>query len=108
MKTKIKIRRFTPAAANELQIDADRFPRRLTELLGVFEHNLWLNSVESITFSRSKSKEHWHVRIVLNEKLPPMDRIALQAIFGSDPMRELMNWMRVRNNAPHPILFLED
>jgi hypothetical protein len=105
--SKCKIRRYTPAAPNELQIDADRWPWQLMESLGTLTFKEWI-TVKEMRMTPSKDSGHYHIRILLSDRLPLMDRVALQAILGSDPKRELMNWMRVRNGAPHPILFLED
>lgn len=32
--------------------------------------------------------------VILREKLEPMALVAMQAILGSDPMREALNWVR--------------
>lgn len=50
---------------------------------------------------------HWHVTITLKHELPVMERILLQCALGSDPVRELLNWARVRKDDPVPILFIE-
>ena len=105
--SKKKTRRFTPALPNELQIDADRWPRRLTEIL---DHMVRVDFTElrEVHITPSKTAGHWHVRVLLKVNLAATERVTLQAILGSDPHRELLNLCRVRNGAPHPILFLED
>lgn len=107
---------FIPARADELQIDLDRprarIPKRLLRL--VSEHI----QIRSISYSRSKSG-NTHVTI----KIAPIDlikgfsndedcflnvqRLFLQAVLGSDPVRELLSWGRARNGCPHPTLFFE-
>ena len=41
-----------------------------------------------------KSKRGWHIVAVFPEKYKPMELVAIQAICGSDPMREALNWVR--------------
>lgn len=56
------------------------------------------------------SKEGWpHAHIVLDTErdLTPIERIALQAILGSDPKREFLSFNRIENDDPHPTLFFE-
>lgn len=44
-----------------------------------------------------------HVVLTLYRKLSPQARIALQAVLGSDPIRELLNLVRVENGCRDPI-----
>lgn len=44
-----------------------------------------------------------HVMLTLNRDLELLDRIAIQSILGSDPMRELCNLRRARRSAEDPI-----
>jgi hypothetical protein len=45
----------------------------------------------------SKTRRGWHVAALSMEKFKPIELVALQAIFGSDPMREAMDFYRARN-----------
>lgn len=44
-----------------------------------------------------------HIVLTLTRELSPEARIALQAILGSDPVRELLNLARVENERQDPI-----
>lgn len=44
-----------------------------------------------------RTRRGWHVIIRLTEKLEPIELVCLQAIYESDPMREALNYMRVKN-----------
>lgn len=43
-----------------------------------------------------------HVILRVSEPLSDLERIALQAILGSDPQREALGWMRIRQGIPYP------
>jgi hypothetical protein len=61
---------------------------------------------QSITPSRTKI-EGRHITLTFAESLTPIERIAFQAILGSDRTREALSLERVYNNDPTPTLFLE-
>lgn len=44
-----------------------------------------------------------HVVLTLLQDLTPQARIALQAVLGSDPIRELLSLVRVENDCQDPI-----
>ena len=44
-----------------------------------------------------KTKKGYHVYLTSNEKLTDLETIIIQSCFGSDWMRELLNFRRVRN-----------
>lgn len=120
---------FRPAAPDELQIDLDRprarIPARLLRL--VAEH--W--PIWSVRYSRSKSgNTHVTIKLLMvkrkcplepenwkgperyctcQDDKPPdvMEKLFLQAVLGSDPVRELLSWGRARNGCPYPTLFFE-
>lgn len=43
----------------------------------------------------------------LHVTLTFIERLALQAMLGSDRIRELLGYVQFKNNDPHPVLFLE-
>ncbi len=103
--------RFHPAKPNTLQLDIDN-----AEDLKVFYAALpWLSCIahehgfpiRELHYRQSRTAGHWHVTIRFSKALPLMERIALQAICGSDRARELCNWERVKCKSAHPILFIE-
>ena len=92
---------------NELQIDIDS-EEAYARYGGVLErlqrHFRFIT--ESITPSRSGYPKR-HIVLTLREPVTDVQRIALQAILGSDPVRELLSLKRIENGDPHPTLFLE-
>lgn len=102
------MRYFHPAKKNELQIDIDG-RRALTHfyyaiaILKTAKHV----TVKGFKVWNSKTKNHYHASVTLVRNLPAMERLVLQMALGDDPLRGLLGWGRVRNNDPHPILFIE-
>lgn len=94
---------------NELFIDVDtdkELPdfilRRLKDLC------TWLPDGISWAQSRSKSG-NIHLRVRFNDErtLTDIERIAWQAVLGSDPVREFLSMLRVEQNTESPVLFFE-
>ncbi len=48
-----------------------------------------------------------HITLTLPFPVTPWQRIALQAAFGSDPIREILSATRLMNGDEHPTLFVE-
>jgi len=90
--------------ANELFVDIDskedlaRFDR-VKDLIHII-HNT------KLTPSRSKP-DGKHIVCNLDRPVTPLERIALQAILGSDPRREAHSFNRLQANDPLPTLFFE-
>lgn len=78
----------------------------------VFEQNLPLikplypYTGHIVTPSRSKP-EGRHITVHLNVSLTPMERIALQAVLGSDRRREAYSIERLKNDDVTPTIFFE-
>jgi hypothetical protein len=73
------------AAANELFLDIDSY-----EALDNFDR-----------LFASFMAEEPAAEYVVTPSLEPLEKILLQAVLGSDPMRELLNWRRLVNDVPH-------
>jgi hypothetical protein len=101
---------FVPASPYELQLDLDTH-KALKHFL---KYLPWFSCImhetrqelRSVALSRSRSG-NWHVTIKLSKPKPKIERIALQAILGSDLARELCNMERVYFKSKFPILFVE-
>jgi hypothetical protein len=102
--------RFEPSNPYTLQLDLDTHAS-----LKLFLHQLpWLSCImheskqelRAVSLSRSRNG-NWHATVSLSRPKTVLERIALQAIMGSDRARELCNWERVQFKSPHPILFLK-
>jgi hypothetical protein len=102
------MRYFHPAKANELQCDLDSSIALKTFWKGIqlIRASKHLN-ITKISVRRSLTRNHYHGRVWLTRSLPVMERVTLQLTLGDDPIRGLMNWGRVRNRDPHPILLID-
>lgn len=56
---------------------------------------------------QDKTRRGWHVVIEVRRRLAPKTVVALQAILGSDPRRELFNLVRVLGLARHSMFWRE-
>lgn len=108
IKHPVKTRVILPKP-NELFVDCDdsdhvqiAFNRlnRLTNLK-------WIRPIW-VSCSPSKTRGHWHIIVTLKDDIGVLERITLQLILGSDPDRELYSYARWKNQAPYPILFIEE
>lgn len=61
-----------------------------------------------IKVSPSEEPWHYHATVTLPEPIEnDITRIALQAMLGSDPVRELLSWERLVRGLRVPVLFFE-
>ena len=60
-----------------------------------------------ITESPSGRPGRYHVVVTLERDVEPMERILLQALLGSDRVREVLSWQRLRRGEKLPTLFFE-
>lgn len=65
---------------------------RLLEFVVVLKWDAW-----------SSSSDNTHIMLTCTREFTPCERIAIQAILGSDPMREMLNLRRVWCGAEEPI-----
>jgi len=87
---------------NLLLLDLDDKAARST-----FDHNLdvvkRIFGVEKIDAWVSKSGgDHQHVAVTLKQKATILERVAIQAALGSDPIREILTLVRLRNGVKEP------
>lgn len=105
---------FIDADARTLQLDIDSGD----ELTQFWSRLKWFSCMADSAsglglrlrgVSVTKSRHgNWHVEIKLGARLRIIERIALQAILGSDRDRELCNWERYRFHSTYPILFVKE
>lgn len=93
-------------ADNELLIDLDTEEQYQT-FLKQYERLQQDYSCTSRVYPSKSGLPRRHVVVELYFNMSPFQRIALQAALGSDPMRELLSFIRVMNSDPHPTLFVE-
>lgn len=82
---------------------------------GVFQENLavirrqiaHLDISCSTTPSPSRRSGRYHIRVKMPRPVTPIERIALQAILGSDRKREALSWCRIETGVGSPTLFFE-
>lgn len=96
-------RRVVYPKPNELQIDidsADAYANHL-RLLDAFERGGETVIDKVVSVSPSAKSGHFHVTITLARNvLGSRERVMLQALLGSDPMRELLSYQRVEAGSP--------
>lgn len=86
-------------APNELfiDIDSDAALREHARLMKAAPKGLVTSSY--ITPSPSGKSGHFHVVVTLSREVSSTERVMLQALFGSDLMRELLSWRRIQDGA---------
>lgn len=101
-------RRVELPAADQLQIDIDSYDaQRAFERSWCIFSREWPEATHEIRASKS-GPPHAHVYVTVpGWQLEPIERIALQAALGSDPVRELLAVVRLAKGIPHPTLFVE-
>jgi hypothetical protein len=97
--------RAEPADDYELQLDIDT-PEQEEQYRRMLPHVGDVYDIEDVVETPSKSGNK-HVRIYTAYPLSVEERIALQAILGSDPKKELCSLRRWLNSDPIPILLFE-
>lgn len=93
------------AKDNELQIDLDSpvLPDNFKRLIGILEEQV--GQVEyKVTISKSGNR---HVIVTMANPLGIFERVAWQAIFGSDPVREAAHLSSIMREELNPILLYE-
>jgi hypothetical protein len=95
--------------ANELQVDIDakKLPEHFQFCLEIIGQS---NPVISVSYTTSKSG-NLHAYVELRNDLTAHERIALQAVLGSDPVREALtyrNTLDVNNKLPQFLFELKD
>ena len=110
---------FAQAAAEDLQVVLPKYNELLIDIdtpeqLKVYEQvfnlltTLGYDLIERSN-TVSKGGVGRHITVVLNGSrvLTKLESIALQAILGSDPLREAFSFKRLDDGYPHPTLFYE-
>lgn len=93
---------------NQLQIDIDNEHSYM-----LFQKQMQIVHtyipVVDIKETESKSGKPWklHITVTLEDDVTTIERLALQAMLGSDRVRELLGYIQYKNNDPNPVLFLE-
>lgn len=95
------------AGEDELQIDYDHpfnekphYPKRFFEIVEVMRKAGLVRS-----HARQESKNgRTHIIVRLWHPMSEVERVAWQSCFGSDPLREALNLVAIRNEVKNPIL----
>jgi hypothetical protein len=94
--------------ANELQLDLDgalavrKYGAQYAILRKAGLTRKWKEKILP-----SKRKNHVHVVISLPAKIKNIERVALQAVLGSDIKREAFNFTRVKKRNKYPIVLFK-
>lgn len=92
---------------NELQIDIDNehsYILFLNQLTILAKYLQLLNVEEHPSKGGSPGR---HITVRLGKSFTPLERLALQAMLGSDRIRELLGFIRLYRGEQHPTLFFE-
>lgn len=95
---------------NQLQIDIDNehsYRLMQNQLFIVNKFIGFSNYEEKPSKSGKPSKFHITLTFEDSMKFTTIERLALQAMLGSDRVRELLSYVQFQNGDPHPTLFLE-
>lgn len=93
---------------NELQIDIDDDAAMevYRAHYDIVDH-YWGIKEDRVTQSKSGEPGKRHITVTLNQNVTDKERIALQAMLGSDRKRELLSYVQAEEGDAHPTLFLE-
>lgn len=86
----------------ELRLDIDRKRAPSNKWLCERTSRVGLNVAR---IDRRRTANGWHVVVTVRERLSPAFTVAMQAVLGSDPKRELYNLFRVRQLRKVPKLW---
>lgn len=91
-------------SSRELQVDIDS-----AESMAVFLANVDRLNHEGyeVRPSPSRAVGHYHITVRLPYEVTPLERIALQAMLGSDPVREMLSYGRLQRGIDQPTIFFE-
>lgn len=94
--------------ANQLLIDIDNEAdyQVWSRARHLIEKTLKIKKVVE-TPSKSEKPGKWHITVDLGVTLTAAERITLQAMLGSDRMREILSFFRLQNTDSEPTLFYE-
>lgn len=90
-----------------LDIDSKEYAPRQAVIEALFnagEENSIAVMDELVTTSKSGNK---HVYLRLNRKLSPLTRLVLQAVLGSDPVKEALTLLRIRAGGTGAVALFE-
>lgn len=89
----------------QIDIDSEAAAARFADIFGMLADRVGAYVVDR-HHSRS-GPPHEHITLAVDRQLSNLERIALQAIAGSDPRRELFGFLRVIAGVDMPTAFAE-
>lgn len=91
---------------NELQLDIDSDEDLAYFHKARIKFDMHISGIDEwkIRDSRNGNK---HITVTLHNDIGPKQRIMYQLMLGSDRTREMLSYIRYRNEDPHPTLFIE-
>ena len=96
---------------NQLQIDIDDYASYGVYLGNLKRYKLHFDNNPIILEEKKPSKSgregNQHITVTLADPISNEKRILLQALLGSDPVREMLSYIRLVNDDEHPTLFIE-
>lgn len=97
---------FPQDSALQIDIDNEHSYRLLQNQLLIMDKFV---GPSNYTEKPSKSGAPWklHITLTFDRTFTALERVGLQAMLGSDRVRELLSYVQLQNGDPHPTLFLE-
>lgn len=94
---------FPSAHELQLDIDSEESLERSKERIN------WMRSYLKLGYDvrKSKSPGHYHITITLSRAVTDWERVALQAVLGSDPDREMISACSLLAGLDRPTRFFE-
>lgn len=90
----------------QLDVDNEETYKMLNKRLELLRHLHYYPSIIKDVVSKS-GLPHRHIYIKVSKILTQTERIVIQQYLGSDPIRELLSYVRVTLNDPYPTLLFE-
>lgn len=87
----------------QIDIDGTKTPDTFGRLISILESQVGPVSYK-VTISKSGNR---HVTVYMSRPMNILERVAWQAIFGSDPVREAAHLRSIQKNELNPILLFE-
>lgn len=94
---------------NQLQIDLDNEHsyRLFQNQLCIVEKFIGISNCDEKPSKSGKPGKRHITLTFYGVTFTMLERLALQAMLGSDRIRELLGYVQLKNEDPHPVLFLE-
>ena len=88
----------------QIDIDSEEAYDTFKRIFGLIQQYIEFTLV---VVKKSKTSGHKHITLRMGKTMPAYERILLQSVLGSDPMREALNYLDITMGIKDPIFFYE-